>query len=226
MSESGLRWYVAGCCILIAAAQIACNDDPEPEEPGVLSLTWRVSPLGCKESGVETVAIELSNNTRSTVGCEVGRAVVENLDPGAYQFNLLGLDADGKAIFESGPLDAGIDSGQVTNMDDVRLTARAGTLDVSWHFDNGRLCAANGVQEVLVAVYDTDAFAMGESLAACEDSVTTITGLKSGLFVVEVIATGADGIDLFRGVEELSIDRGDALSIDVTLEPCEQGCGS
>ncbi|MEL6181276.1 MAG: hypothetical protein AAFS10_20125, partial [Myxococcota bacterium] len=119
------RWLIAGCCILIAP--FGCNDDPEPEEPGVLSVAWRVSPLGCKDSGVETIAIDLSNNTRLVYGCEDGRAAVENLTPGAYQFDLTGLDIDGKAIFESGTLDAGVDPGQVTHIDDIRLTARAGT---------------------------------------------------------------------------------------------------
>lgn len=206
---------------------LACNDTPEPDPPGVLSLGWRVSPLGCSESGVTTIELRLDGPEAITdiYTCDDQRAVIDPIEPGAYNLTLTGRDSNGKAIFESAPDTAvGISPGKVTEVEPLRLTARTGTLYLSWYFENGRLCSHNGVDKVTIGLYDLDAFAIGETSATCSDAEAVIEGVKSGEYLIEAIGSGPDGAGVFRAVQPITVDRGDERSTELVLAPCEGGC--
>ena len=214
---------VGACCVLLLMAlTTACNETPEPQEPGTLSMTWRVSPLGCEAAGVLSVEVELNGELIEKLSCDSGQLIIEGLTPGAHAINLHGLDSSGVVIFESGEQAVGIAPGDVTTLNDVRLTAKPGILQLSWHFSNGRLCSANNIKDVQVDVYDSDSFPIDTRVERCDDAMTVIEGLTSGDFVVELRAVSPAGRVAFRGLERLRVKRGDVLSRDVALVSCEE----
>lgn len=213
---------------LTAAVTTGCGDEPA-EQPGILSVTWKISPLGCDGAGVTNIDVELLGakgpvGERLLVGCAAGRASVEGLAPGAYTLNLIGLDASSKAIFESGDTAVGIADGGVTTVGPLRLTAKRANLNVYWFFDNGRLCASNGIKTMAMGVYDADGFAISEDEAPCEEGVGAIEGLQSGEFIIEVVGMAADGTSQFRGLQQVEIKRGDDASVEVRLAECQGDC--
>ena len=160
-----------GCCVLLFTMIVgACNEAPELQEPGTLSMSWRVSPLGCKAAGVVSVEIELNGEAIETLSCDAGQLIIEGLEPRAHTINLHGQDSSGAVIFESGEQAVGIAAGDVTTLDDVRLTAKPGILQLNWHFSNGRLCSANNIKEVEIDIYDSDSFPIDSRVERCDDA--------------------------------------------------------
>jgi len=213
---------------LAVTGPLGCSDD-EAEDPGVLTIGWRVSPLGCDESGVEAVDVRLDGldgqpSITRTLACASGRVILDDLDPGTYAFRLVGRDKAGQATFQSDETRVSVRPGRVTTMNAVRLTARPGALTVTWFFDNGHLCASNGVQYVLVGVYDLDAYAIAETLVDCNQGTGHVEGLQSGSFLVELIGLAPDMTGLYRGIEQIELERGDEIKLDVSLDTCGEGC--
>lgn len=214
---------------LLALFSLAACGGEEAEEPGVLSVGWRISPLGCQESGVKTVELKLTGlddqpGLTQSWSCSAGRAILDSMEPGRYDLALTGIDAAGQTTFQSTTARLSVRPGRVTTYNDARLTARPGEVHVTWFFDNGYLCASNGVEQVFIGVYDADAYVMQETLVRCDAGTGSLGGLPSGRFYVEILALAPDMTSLFRGIEEIELDRGDDLSLDVPLQACAGEC--
>lgn len=215
--------------LLCFALLTGCGEDEEPDQPGVLSVSWRVSPLGCAESGVRNIEVALRGASALTterllVGCDAAGTAIDNLAPGKYLINLLGLNEDGKPIFETGEMAFGINAGEITDLGEQRLTAKQAALTVFWYFDNGRLCTANGIGDMAVAVYDTDGYLIEETSVSCESGGGIVENLKSGKLVIEVVGKGADGRGLYRGLQQVEVTRGDELNVEIAMIECAEGC--
>ncbi len=211
----------------LAGTLVSCDEDSAPEEPGGLALEWRVSPLGCKDSGVQIVTAEVqgpSAPAQVVFPCDTGRTVIEDLMPGRYNIRLYGVDQSGRATFASTKIDVGVSPGTITPITSLRLTAKEARLEVNWFFENGRLCAQNGVSEVSVGVYDKDAYAIDERTYACGTARGVIDGLQSGSYLIHVLGLAADGTGLVQGIKALDLQRGDDAVVEVELESCEEGC--
>ncbi len=222
--------YIFTSILLIAALIGGCSGDEDaPPQPGTMSLSWKISPLGCEASGVENVEVEVYRKTgevpsRYLAACTAGRTTIDGLEPGRYLINVLGLDLDGKAIFETGEHEVPVYAGEIATPEQFRLTAKKAELIFSWAFDNGRLCAANGVSDVVVGVYDMDGFAIDEVAYACADGVGTVDGIPSGAFIIEAVGMAVDGSGLYRSLLEVAVERGDELNVDLQLQACAEGC--
>jgi hypothetical protein len=212
---------------VLSGALVSCDEDTPLEEPGGLSIEWRVAPLGCKDSGVQIVTAEVqgpSSPAQVVYPCDSGRTVIEDLAPGRYNIRLYGVDQTGRATFASAQFDVGVSPGTITPVEAVRLTAKEARLEVNWFFENGRLCAQNGVSEVSVGVYDKDAYAIDERIYSCGTARGVIEGLQSGSYLIHVLGLAADGTGLFQGIKALDLQRGDDAVVEVELESCEEGC--
>ncbi len=227
------RGFVRGAfgAMLILCAALGCAKEVPPEPPGGMTVSWRVSPLGCEASGVSEVVVETIGTTeipreKRSFSCLQGRGVMEGFAPGHYTVQLTGLDEKGNAIFSSVPLQVGVSSQTLTPIPSMRLTARVSSLDVRWFFDNGRLCSSNNVKEVFVGVYDEDAYVMDERVFPCNTGGGMVEDLLSGTFLVEILGLAADGSFAFRGFELVDISRGDHAQLEVELQVCSdaQGC--
>lgn len=213
--------------VALACAVVSCDEDAVSEDPGGLSLQWRVSPLGCKDSGVQIVTAEVqgpSAPSQVVFPCDTGRTVIEDLMPGRYTVRLYGVDLSGRATFASAQIDVGVSPGTITPIESLRLTAKEARLEINWFFENGRLCAQNGVSEVLIGVYDKDAYAIDERTYACGTARGTIEGLQSGSYLIQILGLAPDGTGLFQGIRALDLQRGDDAVVEIEMESCEEGC--
>ncbi len=227
--QGGFRVSLLLGAALSWASMVGCAAPPAEEPPGDLSLSWRISPMGCEGSQVSRVEVSIQTPDKSyseqiVYDCQTRRALIEDLVPRAYVVQLLGVEANGKTTFASESVRVGVGSGLTATMAEQRLTARPASLEVGWRFDDGRLCAVKGVERIAVGVYDADAFAIDEQVFDCVWGVGVIEGLRSGDYVIEAIGLSASGQGVFRGLGTVSLERGDHRSAEVVLESCEGGC--
>jgi hypothetical protein len=185
--------------------------------------------MGCTQAGVEHVQIAVEGidarvSEHTVFSCGLGRALLDGVLPGRYNLTLEGVDKVGRAIFISKPQQIGVSPLTTTNLDEIRLTAKAATVDIGWYFDNGRLCAPNSIDRISVGVYDEDAFAIDEAEFDCEVGVGTIADLQSGDYIVELIGLSSNGASIFRGIREVSVERGEHQSFEVQLSECPSDC--
>jgi hypothetical protein len=98
----------------------------------------------------------------------------------------------------------------------VRLTAKPASVEAAWRFDNGRVCGANGVSRVEVAVYDQAFYEIAREQFSCNQGSGVIEGIAAGDFIVEAVGEGDEAV--FRGVAETTLKRGDHAKVEVELE--------
>lgn len=190
----------------------------EPLGEGQLSLTWQVSPTGCDEAGVDVVELRLSgpDTLVERYACTRGGLHLANVDAGLYELELSGHDSNGKAIFEAEPRPVTVESGRTATVGTMRLVAKPAAADVGWVFSNGRVCGANGVNHIVVAIFDDQDYEVARERFPCDSGRGRISGLRAGAYLVE--ATGlTESTATWRGTEPLKASRGDELAVEIEL---------
>lgn len=206
---------------LLAAGAVglsACGEPVDPLGDGSLALSWQVSPHGCKEAGVDTVSIRLENAHRSfeeSYACTDGEVIVEGIASANYEMTLVGLDARESETFISQPRVVTIGAEKLNEASTVRLTAKPAVAEVAWRFENGRVCGANGVSRVEIAVYDQAFYEIKRQRFSCDAGVGLVEDIIAGSYIVEAVAEGDDAT--WRGVSETTLKRGDHAMVDVEL---------
>lgn len=210
------RTLIAAAC---AASLAACGEQVEPLGDGELAVSWEVSPHGCEAAGVEMVEVRLENAHRAyddSFACQQGEAFLDQLSPANYDLTLVGIDNTGRETFISQRELVTINAEKVREAPHVRLTARPASVEVGWRFSNGRVCGANGVSDVEVTIYDQAFYEMAHTGFGCNAGAGTIEGLTAGDYIVE--AVGRADEENFRGIEEVTLKRGEHVGVDVELE--------
>jgi len=224
-----MRYPFSKILLLIACTLLlwSCDEEVPIEDPGGLSIQWRISPLGCGDSGVQIITAEIqgpSAPSEVVYPCDTGRTLVDDLRPGRYVVRLYGIDQSGRATFASSEIAVGVSPGTITPVEPIQLTAKEARLDISWFFENGRLCAQNGVTDVSIGVYDHDAYAIDERSYACGTARGSVDGLQSGSYLIHVLGKGPDGVGLYQGIKAIELHRGDESVIEIEMDSCEEGC--
>jgi hypothetical protein len=219
-------WPLAALYLGGAAAQ--CDDSGKEEPPGAARVQWRVSPLGCEHGEVEQVRLWISGPTPQPAEgvfapCAAQEAQIEGLEMGRYAVMVEGLDASGDVTFQSGVEGFSVSPQTVTVTPTARLSARPAALAVSWFFDNGRLCASNEVTQVVLTVYDDNAFAVQERRDPCELGQSALEALPAGDFYLEALGLDVAGVARFRDLEALTLKRGQEATAEVSLRSCDDG---
>ncbi|MCA9563466.1 MAG: hypothetical protein KC561_08250 [Myxococcales bacterium] len=205
--------------LLVGAALAACGDDPEAPPPGTVELSWLVGTSGCAQSEVETVAVLLSGEGATNVrnfDCADGGAVIEGLEPGSYSAILEGLDEDSIARFGGESASISVRSGGISTVPTIRLEALPAEVEVSWYFENGRLCGSNGVEDVLVTFF-RDEMAYRTESGPCEGEILIIDEVPANTYIVDVVGRDDRGVALFNGQDELTVGRGESADIEIRL---------
>ena len=203
----------------LGSALLSCGEPVEPFGEGALELSWEVSPMGCAASEVELVEIELTNARRSYVEsypCARGAAALEALAPGSYELILRGFDPGGANTFESGTRAVTIRPERVEVLTPLPLNARPAELEVVWRFENGRVCGANGVERVEVAVYDEAFYEMARQDFDCNRGSGIIGELFAGDYIVQASADAAE--EVFSGDAQVTLKRGESGQIETVLQ--------
>ncbi|MFW5967831.1 MAG: hypothetical protein ACOCV2_09950 [Persicimonas sp.] len=197
-----------------------CGEDVEPLGDGSLELTWEVAPRGCEDAGVEQIEARVTHGQRSydeRFACADGKGRVDEVEAGKYDVQLVGLDADEKETFISDKQRVVVNAEKTSDAPKTRLTAKPVDLEVSWRFDDGRVCGSKGVEKVEVAVYDPAYYELGRAEFACDAGRGTIDDLIAGEYTVEVSAEGDDEA-VFHGLEKTTVKRGETGEVEVVLE--------
>ncbi len=198
---------------LAMAALTACSAmEPEPLD-GTLAVSWQVGTQGCEASGVTDIEVEADGRLRSAA-CTQGELSM-TVPAGDHLVTLWGLDGGGVARYE-GSASVSVHEGEAVTLPTVVLGGIPATLDVTWYFENGRLCGGNGVDDVEIVVFDDD-FIVTSLATTCDDGIERIEGLQSGLYTVSVLGRDGDGTIQFNGSDLVEVDKGDLGSVEVML---------
>lgn len=205
---------------LAALAASGCGTDVQPVGQGTFELSWGVSPRGCEAADVQIVQVTLANANREYVrqsDCEVHSDSIFEVEPAQYELTLEGLDASGHTTFISEPRSIRIKPDRVHEVDDVRLTAKPADLQVNWTFANSRVCGANAVDRVEVALFDDAYYEVARRTFGCDRGSGVFEDLRAGAYTVEAVAE-SDDESAFHGLSETSLKRGGQGQVEVALE--------
>ncbi len=205
------RWLLA--LAPAAALAVGCTTvEPEPLD-GTVTVTWQVGTQGCEASGVTDVEVEIAGETRSAA-CMQGELSM-NVPAGDHQVFVWGLDAGGIARYE-GSANVSIFEGEAVTVPTVVLGGIPASIDITWYFENGRLCGGNGVQDVEIVVFD-DEFIVDSLVTECDDGIERIYDLQSGAYTVSVLGRDDAGTVQFSGTSMVEVDKGDLGFVEVML---------
>jgi len=208
------KFYFA---ILVGLATAGCGD-VAPIGAGALNVSWQVSPRGCEASDLASVEVELTGSTPriAVFQCEDGAGTIENLDAGVYQVVVLGVDNSGRPTFGSAPQNVTVNTDVIVEADHVRLTAAPGEVEATWFFDNGRVCGTNHVSVIELAVFDKQDYEVVRERFNCDSGTGALPGLRAGTYVIEAVGL-ADGRPTYRGLESISVGRGETADLEIEL---------
>jgi hypothetical protein len=207
------RTVRAAPLLLAATALAACSTvEPEPLD-GTLTVSWQVGTQGCEASGVSDVEVEVDGRLRSAA-CTQGELSM-TVPAGDHRVSLWGIDAGGVARYE-GSASASVYEGEAVTLPTVVLGGIPAAVDVTWYFENGRLCGGNGVEDVEIVVFDDD-FIVTSLATTCDDGIERLGGLQSGLYTLSVLGRDESGTIQFSGSEMVDVDKGDLAVVEVML---------
>jgi hypothetical protein len=217
-----MRFGIGALCVAVGiAANAGCVvhsdviEDPAPATGGI-DVTWQVGAAGCEAAGVQTIRVETEDTTHE-VACTAGGTSVD-LSAGLHQLWLTGLDAGGRPRYEAQVPDVRVMAGEVTTVPTVILEALPSEITVTWYFDNGRLCGGNGVEDVDLTLFDDDTIV--EALTTpCDDGIEALPAVQAGSYTLAVHGRDADGKITWGATRDLDLDKGDARTVEVMLEP-------
>ena len=191
--------------------------EDQPAETGDLEVTWRVGVTNCIEAGLDEVALMLDGEEVASFACTDGYGAVERLPAGRYAVRLVGRDANGWARYDATPGTVRVEADVATAVPMVVLGALPGDIVVTWYFDNGRMCGANGVADAEVTLFDSE-YVVDSRLVPCDSGMLPLEGLRSGAYQVNVMGRDAQGGAVFNGVGGIELDKGDRAELEVMLE--------
>lgn len=201
----------------LAAALVGCivhtQDGTTEDEPGTIELSWSVGAGGCEAAGVTDIAVQVGQQTQ-TFSCLSGAATLV-ADAGTYEIDARGLDAEGTERY-SGTVNVSVISAQTVEAH-VVLSALPAALQLTWYFENGRLCSANGVTTISATLFDDTDYLVDQIDADCDDGELQFDGLTAGTYAALLEAHDGSGVPLFDGEAGADLEKGDRLSLEVEL---------
>lgn len=198
----------------LTACVVESKDGTTELEDGTIVVAWEVGASGCEAAGVTQVRVTVGDEADATFACADGTASFE-VPPDHYDVHLDGLDAQG-AVRYGGDTTVTVGAGMTVDAPTVVLSALPADLTVTWYFENGRLCSANGVEDVELTVFEDD-FVVDTVTAACDDGTASLEGLVAGTYDVTLFGRDAGGVSLFSGTETVDLGKGDAVVMEIQL---------
>ncbi|MGM0555722.1 MAG: hypothetical protein ACQEVA_05000 [Myxococcota bacterium] len=218
MKSSWMKTVIATS--LVAMATAGCGTEVEPLGEGSFELNWDVSPRGCEAADVRVVEVTLTNAHREYVeqyDCDSHTASISGIEPAKYDLVLSGLDPSGHTTFVSDSKLVTIKAERVNVIEDVRLTAKPANLRVNWTFANSRVCGANGVDRVEVALFDNAYYEVARRTFGCDRGGGVFEDLRAGAYTVEAVAE-SDAEAVYHGLSDTALKRGGEGHVEVVLD--------
>ena len=204
--------------LAILVAMTGCvvkgDETPEPLPDGTIIVAWEVGASGCEVAEVDTVQVTIDEET-SSFPCLDGTATFE-VPAGAYDIHLDGLDLQGATRY-GGDTTVTVGADQTVNAPTAVLSALPADLTVTWFFENGRLCSANGIEEVELTVFEDD-FVVDSIIAPCDDGTASLEDLVAGTYDVNLLARDSGGVAQFSGTETVDLQKGELAVMEIQLD--------
>ena len=192
---------------------VKSEETPEPLPDGTIIVAWEVGASGCEAAEIDTVEVTIDGGT-SSFACGDGTATFD-VPAGVYDIHLDGVDLQGATRYD-GDTEVTVGAGQTVNAPTTVLSALPADLTVTWFFENGRLCSANGVEEVELTVFEDD-FVVDSVVAPCDDGTASLEDLVAGTYDVNLLARDAGGVAQFEGTETVDLLKGDLAVLEIQL---------
>ncbi len=234
----------------LGTVQTGCDSDSPPDGSAVIS--WRVggsgAGSGCEAAEIGLVEVELIHRGEiydvASGDCDSQRIQFERVRPGKYDVRVLGYPLaqaaksrqrdPAEATFEGFFKGLEVRSNREAAPQEILLSARQGSIYVNWTFENGLMCASNGIDDVEILVFDMRGNKIYERTVRCDLSDyrdelppaeqagplrgVLIEGLYAEPLTVEVAGIDGAGIGAWLGVESFDLSRGEVRDVLVTLE--------
>jgi hypothetical protein len=200
---------------------VGCGDDTGSLPPGNLSIHWLVGSSDCERAGVTTIAVFLTGERAlgtdvRTFDCRDGGALLTGLRPGVYSLSFRGRDANNVDRFGGEVTGVEVRSNGTTTVQTVRLSALPAEMRVTWYFENGRMCAFNGVANVEIVLYRAE-YEIFSTVVPCIDALVELQDIQADTYDVEVLGLDDGGRARFVGQEQVQVGRGDRATVEVRL---------
>jgi hypothetical protein len=199
---------------------LLCACAPEPEvdaaaPKGRLELSWHV-PEGCDGAGLDEVLLVSGDRVLAAASCGEGE-LAARVRAGLHLVRVEGLDHAGVSRYaaEAGAM---IEEGETSALPTLVLESLPATVDVTWYFDNARLCATNGVVTVEAAAFEQGTRVAGVE-AGCDQGGARLVGLPAGEYLLDVVGRDADGRAVYTGGAEIEVGKGDEIAVEIGLGP-------
>ncbi|MBN1945270.1 MAG: hypothetical protein JW797_06305 [Bradymonadales bacterium] len=223
-----MKRFGAVIIVSILAVLPACGTDPVDLPPGSLSLGWIVGTGGCEAAGIRTVIVGLKASGEEGTSlysyeCGDGEITIGGLTPASYDVTLQGRSADGRDRYGAVLRDVEVRSEGNTRVGTVRLSALPAKITASWYFENSRMCSYNSVIEVTISLFDQQDYEQYNQVESCLVGEAALLGVDADRYLVNIDGRDSEGDILFNGQEEVVVDRGDEIRVEVCLSPVVSG---
>jgi hypothetical protein len=190
--------------------------DPGPAD-GRLEVDWQLGSSGCEAAGIATVEVAVGGMAWA-FACTDGTAVVD-VPAGRHELVLTGIDADGAPRYSGDGGRVRVRAGQLSTAPTVVLSALPASLSASWFFDDGHLCAANGVDLVEANLFDENDVVQASAEVECDVGVLSFDEVEPGAYVLLLLGRDEDGAVSYSAELQLAVQPGDQLGFDLMLAP-------
>jgi hypothetical protein len=198
-----------------------CGD----QRKGDLYVTWKIGPgTPCEEAGIETIEIKVRDKggamiKKQEASCESGGLTLKGLPEGIYEVEVIG-QRKGKEIYSGVQEDVQVKAGEVTKVQEVRLSPSPASLFVEWSFSNGKLCAPNGVEKIKIIIWKGD-IKEKEEILECETGQHTFEEIDPGTnYTIEIEGLDSSGTPTYSYKEKgIELSPGEKKTIGASLTP-------
>jgi hypothetical protein len=241
-----------GGALGVALALVSAVGCSEAGGDGAVTVSWSLGGTTCNQSGISSMTITLYATGDAVLSaqapCVDGEVRIDGVVAGTYTVEVAAFktgEADPAYVGRVGGVN--IPKGGVVAAPRVELEQAPGAIDLSWRFDDGRLCRFAGVKWLSVGIFD--AFgrkAMARELACDPEAPATPASAGDGEsyleaakgVVFEPLLPGSYTISLFGRAEKSDAapqfyGNGDAVvtvygvtPVDIALLPCPTGADS
>jgi hypothetical protein len=148
----------------------------EEMQAGAIDVSWTVGGTTCTASGVSMVQVSILSSNKvvdtTTAACQLGEATITNLPAGRYtvQVDGYGTDLSYPLYFGMAP-NVEVKAGQTTVIPEIEMAEKPGALDLTWSFDNGKICAFAGVDSLDIAIWDNHSNKVYAETLPCDPTV-------------------------------------------------------
>jgi hypothetical protein len=204
-------------------------------------VSWQIDGNTCDVAGVKSVHISLTLEEAlydtAEKPCADGEAAFIDLPPGDYQVALEGRNDKGEVKYVADSVTVEVPPGATGKSPKMVLSPIGSGLNLTWYFQDNKLCSFAGVVQVEVNVWSKEGQALGDSPKqyACDpfqeagatgDATPGIKILNLQVKEVDLVLFGLDqdGDRVYKGTASVKLEDGKLLDVQVELKPCSGTC--